>query len=127
MEGREPAYAFRRQSLAYNAGAGAGAGTSAYALPADALPELTEVQSPPGRTLWPGDDYGVDGRAIRFRDPPAAAVVVLTRGAPARRSRDTQPCRSIFRLPPGRPRSPPRMQWPGRCWPPRWACLSGAT
>src|SRR4051812_45606652 len=55
IEGREPAYAFRRQSLAHEVGAGAGA--SAYALPADALPELTEVQSPPGRILRPGDDY----------------------------------------------------------------------
>jgi hypothetical protein len=96
IEGREPAYAFRQQSLAHDAGAGAEtgaeAGTSAYALPANALPELTEVQSPPGRILRPGDDYGVDGRTIRFRYPPAAAIAVLTRGAPAQGFRDTQPC-----------------------------------
>ncbi|NBD08296.1 hypothetical protein [Corallococcus silvisoli] len=55
-----------------------------FELPAKALGQVAEVESPPGRPLRRGDDYVVDGRTVRFYQPPAladVAVVVFLRGA----------------------------------------------
>ncbi len=50
--------------------------------------EILEVESPPGRTLRIGDDYSLEGSAIKlFRPPPPAAAVVAmvaVRGTPMR-------------------------------------------
>lgn len=52
-----------------------------FALPKEAIGELTEVQSPPGRILAPGDAYLLDGRTLRFFRTPPGEVIARTRGA----------------------------------------------
>lgn len=52
-----------------------------FALPKEAIGELAEVQSPPGRTLAAGDAYLLDGRTLRFFRAPPGKVIAHTRGA----------------------------------------------
>lgn len=54
-----------------------------FPLPTEAVGELAEVQSPPGRILAAGDAYLLDGRKLRFFRTPPGPVVVRTRGAPS--------------------------------------------
>ena len=55
-----------------------------FALPADALPIVAEVQSPAGTLVVQGDDFVVDGRIVRFfRDNPPAPIEVVTQGEQA--------------------------------------------
>lgn len=51
-----------------------------FPLPAEAVGELAEVQSPPGRILSTGDAYLLDGRTLRFFRAPPDKVVARTRG-----------------------------------------------
>ena len=52
-----------------------------FPLPDAAPGELAEVHSPPGRVLAAGDAYLLDGRTLRFFQPPAGPVLARTRGA----------------------------------------------
>jgi hypothetical protein len=52
-----------------------------FPLPVEAIGELAEVQSPPGRIRPAGDAYLLDGRTLRFFRAPPGLVVARTRGA----------------------------------------------
>ncbi|RTL25076.1 MAG: hypothetical protein EKK49_20555 [Rhodocyclaceae bacterium] len=52
-----------------------------FPLPTEAIGELAEVQSPPGRILSAGDAYLLDGRTLRFFRAAPGLVVARTRGA----------------------------------------------
>ncbi|WP_223645796.1 hypothetical protein [Corallococcus sp. EGB] len=54
-----------------------------FDLPEQARGRVVDVESPPGRPLRRGDDYVVEGRKVRFYQPPAladVAVVAFLRG-----------------------------------------------
>lgn len=51
-----------------------------FPLPTEAVGDLAEVQSPPGRILSAGDIYLLDGRTLRFFRAPPGQVVARTRG-----------------------------------------------
>lgn len=51
-----------------------------FPLPAEAIGELMEVQSPPGRILAAGDAYLLDGRTLRFFRAPPGKLIARTRG-----------------------------------------------
>jgi len=98
-DARRPALLSRRFILSPDADPTNSGNTRNFTLPATALAEVEDVQSPSGRMVKRGDDYAVEGRIIRFyQNNPAAPVEVVTRGGPANGYQERTPCRVEFDL-----------------------------
>ncbi|WP_164013164.1 hypothetical protein [Pyxidicoccus trucidator] len=66
-----------------------------FVVPATALGQVVDVESPPGRPLRRGDDYALEERTVRLYRPPASAevgVVAFLRGERAAGFRERRRC-----------------------------------
>lgn len=67
-----------------------------FTLPGDENGAVEKVEAPPGRPCSSGDDYYLEGRTVRFYQPPAKGdpgVMAIVSKGKARGYRETRPCR----------------------------------